>query len=251
MMAASTPREATTVLALVRLHLTEHPDDDEVRGYVESLAMLEAIDAPLKRKYSPDQERDERGRFSEGGGGPVAPATAPGDITAVREQAKKIGEEMSGAWARELTVETRSAFDRYQSSTYLQINDALRSGGLAGPSNLLDQSQEDYIDMLAMTRALDDAVTDRDLIVFRAGRLPDGLSVGDTFIDHGFGSTSLLASDLPSDDNVFRIQIPEGSHAASLETILPRGEYEVLLQRGTKFEIQDDGSLLVQGSRFT
>lgn len=143
------------------------------------------------------------------------------------------------------TVKTgdNASVDRYSSDEgYRAINDGLR-----GKRKL---SSADKLDVEALEEKINKSTLKRDIIVHRGmDTIPTGvrggkLSVGRTFSDKAFVSTSL--SSRTADEFIYRaergakfeIAIPAGKKALYLKKSDYADEYEVLLPKKTRFKIK-------------
>jgi|GEM_PF-3377016 len=149
------------------------------------------------------------------------------------EEAERFAsQELIKSWER-LTPAEKNASETYQGGGYLPINASLRA---AQPvPNALKPAAE-HLDNATQKRLLP-----RNLIVYRQSDFPVP-EVGQTFIDSGFVSSSLLpeiAAERPG--NVFAtIRVPVGTPAVYLGEPgrgVPGYEHELLLRRETKFKV--------------
>jgi hypothetical protein len=156
------------------------------------------------------------------------------------------------------TPEQVSAMNSYAHEGYTAINRALRArGGLKGE---LDAYGQPILSpgLRAQIDAIDEAIaqnkTSAEVIAFRGlngetkTAMGDGrvipikdMKIGDVMEDSAYSSTSVdqrTALGFSDSRHMLRLTIPEGSHAFRVRS---RGQYgdeaEVLLPRGTKFEI--------------
>lgn len=184
--------------------------------------------------------RDATGKFTNGAGGEF-PAKVGGNPDIARAMLPRYRD-----WAyKQLTYEEQTAMVRYTDSSS-RYNDYLR-----GKIDILEDRDKDVIDRI--TSALNKAETDREYVTFRgiyAGAIGDSppvladLQVGDSFQDKAFVSTSLDAHTASGwargpEGVLFRITMPEGSHAAYVSAlgIVARTEDEMLIQRNSTFEV--------------
>lgn len=188
-------------------------------------------------KYSPDQPRDDQGRF--------APVMSQRQRRWARERA---ADEMYGAARTEIMLMGLPGGDaaavsavREYSRDYNGINAALRRG-------------EDHVRVADLDRAFTYRTTG-DLTVFRGRTDRLGAKVGDIIADPGYVSTSLsedsasffATSDGVAYGSVFEIAVPKGTPAVGVGGIDVAGEREMLFERGsglrvTGVTIGDDGS---------
>lgn len=189
--------------------------------------------------------RDATGKFTNGAGGEF-PARVGGNQDIARVMVPRFRD-----WAyKQLTPAEQWAMVAYTESSSV-YNNYLR--GKITDSDLLDDPEK-FREMIdTITSALDKAETDREYVTFRgiyAGAIGDSppvladLQVGDSFQDKAFVSTSLDAHTASGwargpEGVLFRITIPEGSHAAYVSAlgIVARTEDEMLIQRNSTFEV--------------
>ena len=172
-------------------------------------------------KYSPDQPRDDLGRFGEGDGGGDAANTSQSSPITPREDA---------------------AIDAYVNDDNATVNYSLRNGSAAW-DELGEGTVQDVVD--GIDSALAKSTLDGDTTLYRGEGMHENLSAGATTpADAGYLSTSTsptTGQGFGGDQYV--ISAPAGTHALNLGG----EEYEVLLPRDTVLRIdtavtQPDGS---------
>jgi ADP-ribosyltransferase exoenzyme len=177
-------------------------------------------------KYSPDQPRDDHGRFGEGNG----------------------DYNLTGSQSDSLTFYTQNGYEEI--NTYLRDRE--------GFANAMGQEDKNFIQShtVAIDNAFKDAPpTTAPMTVYRgvfAGQFADTLKTlqpGDTFTDKGFVSTSqnlVTAVDRSTsswgDGAKLTIEVPTGSRVLDVNKALgdevqfPKEE-EILLNRNSTFEV--------------
>ncbi len=165
-----------------------------------------------------------------------------------RPEADKFGEEHYAGWAKGLAPRHIDAISNYKDAGYQLVNSYAR-GSFRPPTQASENHIKDNV------KHLDEVVataprTPEDLTVWRGIHkdLKDAFVPGDTFVDHGFVSTSLRASIASSahaynkDGTVVKIHVPAGSPGAYIDAAAHscpgnKCENEFLLPRGSKFKI--------------
>jgi ADP-ribosyltransferase exoenzyme len=209
-------------------------------------------------RYSPDQPRDDHGRFGPGGGSATG-SSSGGGLTSTRFDSKMAraakGDKALSATKRSPPDQAAAAAMRnYTTNDYRAVNSALRDGkGQLPPETSYYTRQT----VGGMDRALEGSTASRDLAVSRGvtdyQRMLDGHEpeAGTTWIDHGFVSTStedaahlggVFAS---SGDNPMRmsIYVPKGTPAISQGPGQRRDLLdpdEVVLGRGLTYRVVRD-----------
>ena len=187
-------------------------------------------------KYSPDQPRDERGRFGESSGEVEQAggfASAPGATSAVNNG--------------NFSSEESSAIRSYSEVAYYDINNGLRGG------TGLSQTNQDTAALL--DSAIAKSTISEDTQLYRGYSGP-ALAVGQTAWDKGFASTStstaIAASfgDARVDDEhsgrvVLAIDTPAGTNAVAVSG-RSYDEKEVILGRGSGFKVISQGTEQLQ-----
>ncbi len=133
-------------------------------------------------------------------------------------------------WAKELAYSEKNALIDYSNSAYQDINNTLRTKGKEAAHPLVKAKIEAIDAALAKAPGLP-----HDVVLKRGvgGNFP--LTVGDTYEDKGFMSTSV--GDGFSGSNQFVIKAPKGAKAAYLTMSSHTKEKEVLLPRGSQLKI--------------
>lgn len=185
-------------------------DFQDTQGFCSEHCGTSRDDLTNLANYSPDQERDDHGRFGSGSG--------------------------------ELTSAEKSAVMTYRGETFQDINGALRAGELNLSPRLEDLKNN-------LDSAIAKSITTSDQVVYRGMDLRDyqvkdlGLDrPGTTFTDKAFMSTTedaKVANDFGG--TKIEIAIPKGSPALNVGSFSNYGskqhEYEVLLPRNTSLEV--------------
>lgn len=109
--------------------------------------------------------------------------------------------------------------------------------------------------MQDMDTALEDSQVPEDMIVYRAGNLPEGVEVGDSFTDNAFVSTTLMqsyAAEYAAEHRsaVFEIRLPQGTQAGYVKKMsgFPK-EAEIIINRGSSFSVvgvNTDGNFILE-----
>ena len=112
-----------------------------------------------------------------------------------------------------------------------EINEALRGG-------------DDHDAVPALDSVFEKASLSEPAYVFRGVKsnvFDSDDMTGSEFTDNGYTSTSLIETGSTQyGDTVMRISLPKGAKAIYLDKIGPPHEYEMLLDRGSKFKITSD-----------
>jgi predicted ABC-type ATPase len=170
---------------------------------------------------------------------------------------------VSAGWAkanlkpkRKLTEQEQAALAGYSTLGSDVINTRLREGkgklipGAWEVPDPRDQSDSDeqaeiVMEMTksvpAIDRAIATATVPKDIVTYRAEAHapPKGVTVGATFKDYGYTSTSVNKGRADNSREII-VEIPKGTHALALESIKGVGindEEEILLPRGTRFQV--------------
>ena len=147
------------------------------------------------------------------------------------------------------------ALDMHCGNFSKHINYYLRTGRLLHPIRDLIEVLKRNIKLLDIV--MKDNILSEDILAIRwikaqyietvIGRSLTDIKEGRIYIDKGYTSTSLWISYIGQYEGqirklsthvLFLIKIPAGSYGIYLEDINPRAEYELLLERGTKFFIE-------------
>lgn len=148
--------------------------------------------------------------------------------------------ETFGAWADKLPQDQHDAIEAYKGDTYDELNRALRGrytllAGLRATAAALDQALKRF--------SLPEPV-----IVYRGLRMIVPLTAGLVIRDYGYCSTSLLQrtaagflalSDPGEHLAIARILLPAGQPCGAPDLVEYVGEHEILLPRGSRFQILD------------
>ena len=191
-----------------------------------------------------EHPRDEGGKFTEGGGGSTVESPRigyeRGGYTEEMRGKKKVfkyvgeGEFVHRDLFKSRTKPTKAekkALDSLDLFGLADINDELRKGRVPGGTEFVDLS--DYLDRSSLPK----------MILYRGidAAILRGKKVGDTFLDLGFASTSTskdYSAGIADEQGGYlvTIKVPEGSKGAAPAAV--DFEYEVVLQRGTTFQIE-------------
>lgn len=209
---------------------------------------------PTHKGYDPNEERDEKGRWTSGAGG--------ADYAKDPSVADRLQEAQANQ-VKDISPEARDAALVYIGNG-MAINNALRHPEY-GTGPRLD---EQLAKMEVLSGLINQATVPEDTYVYRGihdasgipaaiamrERVEEGSTIGTTMTDKGFLSTSLdskLASEFAKQAGaVVRIKVPEGSNALYLsehvvgttehrgETLVPGGaQSELVLGRSTSIRI--------------
>lgn len=195
-------------------------------------------EASTANKWSPNQPRDEMGRFGSGGG--VSQANSFENMG----DAQSWGTSSFDGWRKSLSPDEVDALDMYAASKYTLVNGTLRGQiESTGPRGDLAKNLTAKMDS-----ALDKDGLEEDVTVYRrmGRRFSDlDLQPGDVIQDNGFVSTSLLQEPLQEHfrGSVAKISVPKGIKAAYLgfadERMGVAKEQELVLQRGLKLRVKN------------
>ncbi|MGD6742143.1 putative T7SS-secreted protein [Streptomyces sp. BH106] len=171
------------------------------------------------------------------------------------DSAVRYGNSELGDTVRSLPAGERDALHAYTSHRFGDINGLLRGdGGLASPQ------VEGWIDNI--DSAMSKSTLPEDLVVHRATDLDHWLKefdvkdpqalTGKTLTDDGYLSTSLGPTRFTHTESVLHLRAPEGTHGMWVDEISQnRGERELLLDRGQKFQVSEvanvDGKYHIYG----
>lgn len=145
-----------------------------------------------------------------------------------------------------LTSSQHKALNSYTGSGYTDINDGLREnkGDLAGISSTYVKSKINRLDEVMAAYQ-----SDAPIRVYRSVNdyvFPSTDVTGNVFTDHGFVSTSISPNHSWSGGTKISITVPKGSHMSyplGIGASDHPGEHEVLLPRGTRFQVISDTKL--------
>lgn len=148
-----------------------------------------------------------------------------------------------GQWAQQLSPELREALVSYKNSDYQHLNDQARAG--------FEQPEHRLVDHAIASHALSKPVIGYRGIIDGAELLHD-LRRGDRIQDPGYWSLSLLeeiawgfasTGGRPETRIVFRVRLDARINvipAAAPDLLEQMFEYELLLSRGSQFELVED-----------
>lgn len=170
------------------------------------------------------------------------------------------GKKNYESWEKELSAEQRTALDGYARQDYKEINKYLREGksGKVELDNKIDN----------ISSALEKKPIPENIVVYRWCSAPEfGYNIGDSptlkdfenkFLntvkeEKGFMSTS-LSSEWPSAFGkrifILRLQVPKGYNGAYLSALGGfESEKEILLDKGSKYEINRVTEVVVKGQK--
>lgn len=144
-----------------------------------------------------------------------------------------------------LTDSERDAITQYSNNEYYDINKLLRN-----PKELVEDKAYTKKLIRHLSNALKKYKTSKPIITYRGidkeviDKMGTSFKEGNVISDSGFCSTSSLkevANEyIGFDGYLMEMLIPEGSHAASIDSlsVYSGQEFEVLIDRGSKFLIQ-------------
>lgn len=175
------------------------------------------------RAYSPDQEREDNGRFGSGGG------SGGGNSEETIDNVSEAGR----AWGKSLSRDQKDAIGDYTEDSE-RINSALRNDLLIKDS---DVEMVERID-----EALASASIPEDVTVYRGMDFDPGWESGESVEDAAFMSTSMnrdVAGEFSGKNGVtVEFVAPAGTHAAYLGKLSrSHSEGEVLFPRNTRLEV--------------
>lgn len=146
------------------------------------------------------------------------------------------------------------AIQEYADIAYSKINRLLRKKNSSTDKDSYKESKS-YI--LNISKALKKFKTPEPISVFRGikesatKRLLENIEKGNTeFIDNGFCSTttdSFIARDFSEGGYLLKIYVPKGTHAASIKSLSTYDEKEILIDKGSKFQVKyiDDENKII------
>lgn len=192
--------------------------------------------------YSPDQDRDEEGKFADGGGGSGSKTRKLSDPRGHTDKTahKEIAKETVGP--PPIKVAEAKAIDDYTADGYEAINTFLRGND---PSDVI--SDEHAEEIYAMDAMFERSSLSEPLTVYRVmpPELLNGMKDGTVFQDDGFVSTSgspdinyILGGETGTSATPVKINLPKGSRAVPVAHLsaMPK-ENEVLIDRGSRFKV--------------
>jgi hypothetical protein len=186
--------------------------------------------------FNPDQERDEGGRWAGGGG----------DDRGGESNYKAVGIKTKVAYSGS----DAGVINKYVDTDFLDVNHELRTRG--GQFNKLSS------DIKGIVSQLDSAIAKgslaEDLVAYRGLGPEVELKVGEAFVDEGFISITTdpgIAKDFSHGGQIVRIEVPKFSRALKVTDATGpagstgEGEREIILSRGTVFDVSKDSSGVV------
>lgn len=152
------------------------------------------------------------------------------------EQVTEWSDKVTPSWLISLTEDEKEGIRKYSGSSYSDINRCLRKG-------ITDPHWQKYID--SISNGLQKFELKEGIITYRGLQTNafDGLEmsdiIGTEITDAAYMSTSLLGSGAFSGNVQLELHVPPGKHGASIIplSIFP-GEYEFLLDKGTKYVVR-------------
>jgi cation transport regulator ChaB len=166
----------------------------------------------------------------------------PVNSTHLQHEASEWADPHYAEWYDSLSTEERGALHSYTGSGYREINRYWRKGpGSVYPDRHgVVKDQTEQLDS-ALSRAVvpEDVVVTRGVSGIEAQRI-FATEPGGTFVDKGFGSTS-VAQEWPWGDKTVRILVPQGANGGYVSSTtkslgLP-DECELLLARGARYMV--------------
>ena len=188
-------------------------------------------------KFSPDQARDDDGKWTDGSG-------EAGGKTLTGPQFEALMPALSKFKTEREKDAALSALDNWASDGgYQEINSALRSGDA---QDWTTSSAQRDIRWLDRTFDVASHQLDQDVVLYRgAGTDHIPKEVGAVFVDRGFVATTASAKfgreiaamfrDLRGQSLLMKIVVPRGTRVLAVPGNMQTAE--VLLRRGTRFEV--------------
>ncbi len=132
-----------------------------------------------------------------------------------------------------LSADSANAVWDYTKNEYITINKGLR-----GLSKIGKETQGQINSISSMFEGTK-GIIDKNIKVYRSGSLNRVWKEGEMFVDEGFTSTSLRKSSIGKFGKRvnFEIRVPKGSRAVPISELAAESEYEVLLDKGTRFKV--------------
>ena len=208
-------------------------------------------------KYSADQPRDAKGEWTAGGQSDAATAAMALHAFQAHEAGlapdqnfTRVGALWTGSSQEQLmragltspaTSDEKSAVGSYSRNRYRDINSGLRgvTVGSMAATDLFSTTQKETVDNLDSLLAK--ASLPQDMVVYRgimSGSAWDQMSQSKSFTDPGFVSTSLQSSwSSAFGGEQLEIHLPAGSPALVLDGLSRHAEGEVLIARGSTFNV--------------
>ncbi len=193
-----------------------------------------------KGNYSPDQERDDDGKFGEGGGG--TSLQKGGDTDTAGHEAVA-----QASLSKPLTTSQSEALTQYAGDSYMDVNNTLRGIASTEDPDTFEYVKDNLDSVFSNTSLSEPLTVYRTLDEDTFARLTSGSS----FVDKGYVSTSAnkdIGNIIPQSDvgdNVtIEVRLPQGSKALPIGHLTPEnpGESEVLIARGSTFKVSTEGN---------
>ena len=242
------------------------PMPEKLATWAIEFAERQITDTPkglVTKEYNPDQPRDYRGRWGEGDAsanvqdwqiasgseGDTSQYKAAQDwmtsnvtsVSALNSWDNKTGDPLYyGTGSQNIPDSVQATLNDYTQGGYAETNEALRDAGI----DVMGQEFERFSlgdSAQQMQGLIDSSTTSSDVTVFRGmgADAVSGLSVGDTFVDNAFVSTSMLSGIAEnfagkSDGGIVaQIFVPSGSSAVGIAS----SELELLLGSNSQFRV--------------
>ncbi len=198
---------------------------------------IAALRRELRAKaYAFDESKIRREQKGQTGGGRFADRpSAGGDAQAksgpgiIRDQTADAILSSGEVWLNSLDAQERRATERYRASAYTEVNRYLRQGDVMG-----NDSREVLQSLAAAMRT---ASLPTGVAVFRGADALRDLSVGDVFVDKGYGSASLRPEvAVRFSSQVARIHLPRSARAVAI-SMKNDPEEEILVDAGSAFRV--------------
>lgn len=199
----------------------------------------EEDDSSDVEKYSPDQPRDERGRWGEGSGDAIM-FTSDSSI----EDSALFLENLNSTW--KMTVSEHKALDTYTDTGFKTINKYLRLGASSLGISFNVATSVDVI-ISTIDSALNKFTVPEAIVVYRGvnvgGRADTLLTPGAIFKDPAFVSTTMHPSKAEYfGERLVAIYISKGAKGGPIDGEHSNPlEQEFLLPRNSRFEVMGRG----------
>lgn len=192
-----------------------------------------------KANYSPDQERDDDGRFGDGAGGGdgATKMTNPGEGKNDFVNVAGFKTVADASLSKPLSGAQKDAIMEYTGDSYAQINEALRTG---------TDPDVHATTISRLDKAFDSVSLSEPITAYRTvdSKTFAQMQSGMTFSDAGFVSTSVNPDikDILGGSQVVTVKMPAGSKALPIAHLASdHREGEVLIARGSKFKVSGGG----------
>lgn len=189
----------------------------------------------LSKTFSPDQPRDESGKWSEDGGG-AGIAEAEKESVFSTTKAENLNKTL-GSQAKELGKKEKEAIESYSDDdTYDKINSALRRGEISS-------DVAPIIETMDKAFASDTANLSESINVVRGIReMPQWAEEGKIVNYRAYMSTTVSKTIASKFGKVrMEIELPAGSRAIWMDGVNKMSKYpheqELLLPRGTRLQV--------------